>query len=175
MKKQFLAVLAAIALSFGIAGCNASQVAQGAFKVVSTALIFANDELPVLQSTNVVSASESAALGAYLSFVGNLNGQYESCITNAQNTVLKNAGKFLACLNTFSQGLADPKELASLRVLNPKAQAKAQLWIAAVQTGINIAVIDLGGMQSPAPVVGPAPTSAELHDFARQAGIANGF
>lgn len=162
--KSIFAV-AVLFVSFALAGCSGFQKAQAVYNVINSIVAVAEADLPSLQATGVFSASDGAVADGYLQIVRNLNGQYGSCITNAQNTMLKTNGKFLACLNIFSAGLADPKELAALRVMNAKAQKQTQLWITAFQLGVNSVIAVFGGQQEPAPVVAASPTTAELHEF----------
>lgn len=173
--KKYLAVFLAPLLVFGMAGCSSYQKAQSAYTVIESIVGVATADLPSLQATGLFSAQEAAVAGGYLQLVGNLNTQYEACITNAQNAMLKTAGKFVACLNVFSTGLADPKEMAALRILSPKAQKQVQLYVTAFQVGLNAAVAALGGQQAQAPVVTTAPTTAELHQFAAHVGYRGGF
>lgn len=159
----------------GLAGCSAYQTAQGAHTIVGNAITLAQDELPGLTAAGIFSAQESSVASGWLTGAVGLNNQFESCITNANQTTLKTAGKFVACLNIFAAGLNDPKELAQLKVLNPKAQAKVQIWTSFIAGAINVAITDLGGMTNATPQISATPaTSAELKDFARQAGVAYG-
>lgn len=164
MKKLSLVLIAAL-VAFSMTSCNAYSKAESAYKVVSVVISLAQADLPALQATGLFSPAEGTAVSGYLASVSILNDQYGTCVANAQNTKLANSGKFLACANIFSAGLLDPKQLAGLRILNPKAQHQVQLWVSAVQIGLNTAVVALGGAAEPAPAVGPAPTTAELHSF----------
>jgi hypothetical protein len=168
--KNSLGALVILALGFLISGCNGYTLSQNVHTVVANAIVLAQDELPGLQAVGVLNATEAPVVSGYIALASNLNNQFESCVTNAQQTALKTNAKFLACLNIFSAGLNDPKELALLKVLNPKAQQKVQLWAGFFAGTINIAITDLGGMTNATPVIAPAPaTSAELHDFAKRA------
>ncbi len=135
------------------AGCNAYQTAEKAHDIVAAVVAVAQADLPSLTQTGVFTASDSVAVTNYLNLVVNLNGQYATCLSNANDTMLNKTGKFLACLNTFAQGLSDPKELATLRVMNPKAQQQVQLWITAASVGVSSVVAALGGQATPAPQV----------------------
>ena len=177
MKKSLSISLSALLLliSFGTAGCTGYQKAQTAYNVVEGIFAVAQADLPSLQAAGVFSPQEATVINAYVSLGQTLTGQYESCITNAQNTMLKTSGKFLSCLTIFSSGLVDPKELAALRVLNPKAQHNVQLWITAAQIGINSVIAALGGQQSAPVAIAPAPTSAELRVFEQRVRFAAGL
>lgn len=153
MRIKKAALAAVVAVSFVFAGCNAYQTAQKAHDVVAAVVAVAQADLPSLTATGVFSASESAAVTSYLNLTVNLNEQYQTCLANAQNTIFDKKGKFLACLQVFAQGLSDPKELAQLRVMNPKAQQQVQLWITAASIGVSSVVAALGGQSQPAPQV----------------------
>lgn len=157
MKKRYLAVLLPVVLMLG--ACNAYQTAQRAHDVVAAVIAVAQADLPSLQATGVFSASEGQAVTGYLTLATNLDGQYATCLSNANNTMLNKKSKFLGCLSTFAAGLADPKELASLRIMNPKAQQQVQLWITAASVGVSSVIAALGGQAAPSPQVAENPAS----------------
>lgn len=173
--ERLFVMLLAIVIVLAMGGCSGFQIASGVHTAIADGVSLAQNELPGLEAVGVVSASEVPAVSGYVALTQGLNGQFESCITNANQTALKTNAKFVACLNIFAVGLTDPKELASLRVLNPKAQARLQLWSGFFVGSINFAITQLGGMTNPVPVISSAPaTSAELLDFAQRAGVAYG-
>lgn len=173
--KNSLGAFLIVAIGLSMSGCDGFKVSQGVHGAVASGLILAQDELPSLQATGIVSATEATVITGYLNLATGLNAQFDSCYTNANQTAVKSNAKFLACLNIFSAGLNDPKELAQLRILNPKAAGKVQLWSGFVVGSINLAITQLGGMTEPVPSIAPsAATSAELNDFARRAGAAYG-
>lgn len=175
MKRLSIVAVAAL-VAFSVAGCTGYQKALAAYNVIQSIVNVAQADLPTLQAAGVFSPAEAPVIGGYVQLVGTLNGQYSACITNAQNSKLATSGKFIGCLNVFSAGLSDPKELASLRLLNPKAQSKVQLWATALQIGLNVALSNLGAPQPQAPVIAAsAPTSAELLGFAAHIGYQRGF
>lgn len=65
----------------------------------------------------------------------------------------KSSGKFLACRDTFAAGLANQQKLASLWVLNSKAQQQVRLWITAASVGVSTVIAALGGQITEAPQV----------------------
>src|SRR5579864_9799799 len=136
MRKLALTLAIAVALS----GCSSYSKAVTAYNVIAAIVGVAQADLPALQAAGVISPAEAPVVGGYVALVGSLNAQYKSCIDNAQSTKLKNASKFLLCASAFDVGLSDPKELAQLRVLNPKAASRVQLWATAVQIGLNSAI-----------------------------------
>lgn len=167
MKGRKAALAAVVLVCFSVAGCNAYSTAQKAHDIVGAVVAVAQADLPSLQATGVFTSTEAATVGGYLTLTTNLNGQYETCITNANAAMLGKTGKFLGCLNTFATGLADPKELAGLRVMNPKAQQQVQLWITAASIGVSSVVAALGGQSQSAPQVAEAqPDGMELRAFA---------
>jgi len=173
------ALAAVVAVCFSFAGCNAYSTAQKAHDIVAAVVAVAQADLPSLTQTGVFSASESATVTNYLNLAINLNAQYQICINAAETATFSKKGKFLACLQTFAQGLSDPKELAQLRVMSPKAQQEAQLWIAAANTAISSVVAALGGQAAPAPQVSKAVTSGEWRvaseQFNRRVAAATGL
>lgn len=172
MKTRKAALAAVVAVCFVFAGCNAYQKAEKAHDIVAAVVAVAKADLPSLTQTGVFSASESAAVTGYLNLATNLNGQYATCLSNANNSTLNKKSKFLGCLNTFAAGLSDPKELASLRIMNPKAQQQMQLWITAASIGVSSVIAALGGQAVPSPTVSEnLPLPLDLRPFAEQAGI----
>lgn len=153
MRGRKAALAAAVAVCFNFLGCNAYQTAEKAHDIVAAVVAVAQADLPSLTQTGVFSASESAAVTGYLTLATNLNGQYATCLSNANNSTLNKKSKFVACLNTFAQGLSNPQELASLRVMTPKAQQQAQLWITAASVGVSSVIAALGGQAPPSPQV----------------------
>lgn len=149
MKLRKSALAAAVVVCFSAAGCNAYQTAQKAHDIVAAVVAVAQADLPSLTATGVFSASEEAAVTNYLNLATNLNGQYQTCITNGNQAMLGKAGKFLVCLNAFAAGMNDPKELAQLQLMNPKAQQQVQLWITAASVGISSVIAALGGQAQP--------------------------
>lgn len=169
MISKIATVVLALTIMLAVGGCNAYQKAEAAYHVIESILNLAKAEVPTLQTAGIYSAQDSALAMKYISFVGTLNDQYGTCVTNAQNAMLSKKGKFLACLTAFVGGLADPNELAALRIMNPSAQKRIQLYVVAFQTGLNIAITSLGGKQTPPAATGlVAPTVAETHEFELQ-------
>jgi hypothetical protein len=167
VKRNFL-LCAVLIAGLGLAGCSSYQKAVTVYTVVESVLAVANAELP-----NLPVQDQGVARGLTVA-VGGLNDQYKSCIDNAESAMLSTKGKFVACLNLFATGLADPKELANLRVLSPATQAKVQLYVTAVQAGINAGLAFFGsGSTQAAPQVGSAPptTKAELTQFRKVVGL----
>jgi hypothetical protein len=171
MKIRKAAMAAVVVVCFGLGACNAYQTAQRAHDVVAAVIAVAQADLPSLQATGVFSAAEGATVTNYLNVATNLNGQYATCLANANNTTLNKQSKFLSCLSTFAAGLADPQELALLRVMNPKAQQQVQLWITAASVGVSSVIAALGGQAAPTPQVAEAqPKESELRAFADRVG-----
>jgi len=168
MRIQKAALAVAVMVCLGLAGCNAYQTAQKAHDIVAAAVAVAQADLPSLQGAGVFSVSEAQTVTDYLTLATNLNNQYETCLTNANNTTLNKKSKFLGCLTTFAAGLSDPKELALLKVMNPKAQQQVQLWITAASVGIASVIAALGGQATPPPQVSAIPT--EPSSVAREMG-----
>ena len=168
MRIQKAALAVAVMVCLGLAGCNAYQTAQKAHDIVAAAVAVAQADLPSLQGAGVFSVSEAQTVTAYLTLATNLNNQYETCLTNANNTTLNKKSKFLGCLTTFSADLSDPKELASLRVMNPKAQQQVQLWITTVSVGISSVIAALGGQAEPSPQVVAGPVTSNSFGVSRE-------
>lgn len=144
-----------------IGGCNATQDAQRAEAVIASIVGIAQAEESALPAADAAILTPWANLGA------TLDGQLKTCITSASAGGGKKAA-FLACFNTFSQGLLGSTELAQLRVVSPASQAKVQLIVTAVSTGLNVAIAAMGGVPTSTPQVAERqPTRGELVAFAR--------
>src|SRR5579871_1053987 len=109
---RVLAILAVMALAIASAGCNAADAARRAQSVIAAVLQIAQAEEPVLPPTDAAIVAPWVTLGV------TLDGQLETCLATAITNGSKKSA-FLACFNTFSQGLLGPTELAQLRVLSP--------------------------------------------------------
>ncbi|HTW24050.1 MAG TPA: hypothetical protein VMD78_10650 [Candidatus Baltobacteraceae bacterium] len=142
-------------------GCNATTTAQDFANVITGILNIAKAEIPALPPADGAIVAQWTTLGA------TLDGQLQSCIAAATSAGGRKTA-FLACFNTFAQGLMSTSELAQLRVLSSGSQSKVQLWVTAVSLGINAALSAFGGAAQPAPSVSAQqPTKAELLAFAR--------
>lgn len=162
-------VLGTLLVTFAVltmAACNAYETAARAHDVVAAVIAVAQADLPSLQATGVFSAAEDQAVTSYLTLATNLNGQYATCLANANNMTINKKSKFLGCLNTFAAGLADPKELAVLRVMSPNAQQQVQLWVTAASVGVSSVITALGGQAEAPPQVAQMPTlKSDLEAF----------
>lgn len=159
MKIRKAALAAVVAVCLGFAGCNAYQTAQKAHDIVAAVVSVAQADLPSLQAAGVFSASDATAVGNYLSLTTTLDSQYQTCINTANSATLNTKSKFVACLDTFATGLANPQELAQLRLMSPKAQQEVQLWITAASVGVSSVVAALGGQPVAAPQVSMSNTA----------------
>lgn len=167
MKFRKAALAAMVGVCFMLGACNAYQTAARAHDVVAAVIAVAQADLPSLQATGVFSPVEGGTVTNYLNVATNLNGQYATCLANANNTMLNKTSKFLGCLSTFAAGLANPQELALLHVMSPKAQQQVQLWVTAASVGVSSVIAALGGQAAPAPQVAELQTTkAELDAFA---------
>ena len=176
MRIRRAALAAVVAVCFSIAGCNAFQTAQKAHDIVGAVVAVAQADLPSLQATGVFNATEAATVTNYLNLTVTLNGQYQTCITSANSATLGKKGKFVTCLDTFAQGLSDPKELAQLRVMRPGAQQQVQLWITAASIGVSSVVAALGGSPVASPQVSEyRPASGAQLAFNRRVEAAAGL
>lgn len=142
-------------LGLGLIGCSEYKDAVGAVNVIGQIVTIAENDLPALTTTGTFNPTEAISVQNYLQLVGTLNTQTGACLTAAGTSA--KAAAISACFSTFSAGLSSPTELALLRVLNPKAQAKVQLWVTAVILAVNSI---LGAVGSP-PAVAPTITAEQ--------------
>jgi len=159
MKRGKAALAAVVLVCFGIGACNAQQTALKAQAVVSATLKVAAAE------ETLVPTADQAAFTSWISLGNTLNGQLATCITNVSGLVGKSA-KFASCFTTFASGLLSSAELAQLRLLSAGTQAKVQLYVTAIVTGIDIVV----ALQTPA-VAQTQPTPASLHALCLREGL----
>lgn len=157
-------------LLVALAGCSAPQDAQRAEAVIASVVSIAQAEEAALPPADAAILTPWANLGA------TLEGQLKTCISGATTAGSKKSA-FLLCFNMFSQGLLSSTELASLRVMSGPSQARVQLIVTAISTGLNIAIAAFGGTVTPAPMVAQAqPTRRELLAFAKENGLStSGF
>lgn len=173
---RLLALCVLVFAALCTAACNAYQTAERAHDVVAAVIAVGQADLPSLQATGIFSTSEQATVSNYLTLAANLNGQYATCLSNANNTTLNKKTKFLSCLSTFAAGLANPRELALLRVMSPKAQQQVQLWVTAASVGVSSVIAALGGQAAAPPQVASVqPAETELKAFEGRIAVAAGL
>jgi hypothetical protein len=171
MRKSFVGLLA---LMFVLSGCTSDQqikVANTVYTVVEAVVTTAQQDLPALVAAGIFTPAEQPIVNGYLTILGSLNDQYQACLATAQTKL----SKVLVCAQGFTTALNSSAVLSELRVLNPKAQSKVQLYIAAVQIALNVALVALGTPAAQPPVLTQSATKAELHEFAVHIGYGRGF
>jgi hypothetical protein len=162
ISKIFLALSLSVLLP--IAGCNHYADAQNTVAVIGEIISTAQSDLPSLEAAGLFSATEATAVTNYLNGAQKLDVQTGTCLASIGANGAKAA--LLACFTAFASGLVSPAELADLRILNPKAQAKVQLWVTAISLAINTGAAFFGGAATPAPQIAALPTSrSELAAF----------
>lgn len=166
--KKLIPALMVLAACLMISGCNGLQTAQRAQSAIQVALNIAAVE------ENVVPVQDQAIYKNFVTLGNTLNGQLLTCIGNVGGLMGKGA-KFASCFNTFAQGILSPTELAQLRLLSPTTQAKIQLYVTAVVAGVNIAIAAFGGTPATTPVIGTAPSNAQLQYVEHRMAIAAGY
>jgi hypothetical protein len=158
-------------ISFGLMGCNPYSTANDTALVIGQIVSLAQADLPSLAATGVFSSSEQTTASNYLAALQAADSQASTCVASA-HTAGNKKGAFLTCFNTFAAALQSPAELALLRVLNPKAQAKVQLWVTAVTLALNGALDALGAQQATTPQIAAAgPSSADLFVLRERLGL----
>lgn len=155
--KSILAVAVLFVAAF-LAGCTPLEKAQGFANAISAILAVAQAEAPS------VPPADQAGYNGFVTLGFSLESQLQACIVSANSGMTK-GGKFLACFNGFAAGLASPAEQAQLRLLSVGTGKKVQLYLVGIVAGVNVAVREFGGNKIQAPVVGPAPTTAEFRAF----------
>ena len=165
-----LTLVVAVVVAVLSAGCNVAQDAERAQSVISAVLQIAQAEEPALPPADAAILAQWVHLGI------TLNAQLTTCVSAAASNGNKKSA-FLACFNSFSQGLLQPAELAQLRVLSPASERKVQLYVTAIAVGLNVAIPLLGGTPEPAPAISAVqPSPQELAAFAHRIGApAPGF
>jgi len=160
LKRQFLAISCSVLMLLPM-GCSTTALgkAQTASNVIAAIFTIAQDEV------GAIPVQDQAIYSGFVTLGLTLNSQLNTCIGAAGSQTGKAA--FLACFNTFVQGLNSPTELAQLRLLSGKTQGTVQKYLVAVITGVNVAFSFFGGTPATAPTVGTAPTAAELHELQR--------
>ena len=148
MKKKLLAVGLVVLL---FAGCNA-QSAATTQRVIAAIIDTFRVTIPDLPAQDQLPATQFAALAV------TLDNQLAQCISTVP-TVMGTKGRVQSCFTIFASGLLSPAELAQLRVLSGKSQARVQLIVTGIVAAVNIWVA------FSTPVVGPAPSAEELQDL----------
>jgi hypothetical protein len=150
MKKKLLAVTVTLAVLF-TGACSAQQAATTQ-RVIAAIIDTFRAEIPVLPAQDQLPATQFVALGV------TLDNQLAQCISVAPS-VMGTKGRVQSCFSIFATGLLSPAELAQLRVLSGKSQARVQLVVTGIVAAVNIWIA------FDTPVVGPAPSAEELQDL----------
>ena len=150
MKKKLLAVTVTLAVLF-TGACSAQQAATTQ-RVIAAIIDTFRAEIPVLPAQDQLPATQFAALAV------TLDNQLAQCISTVP-TVMGTKGRVQSCFSIFATGLLSPAELAQLRVLSGKSQARVQLVVTGIVAAVNIWIA------FDTPVVGPAPSAAELQEL----------
>jgi hypothetical protein len=171
MKLNSITLSLVLSLSLILGGCAANfNSAQNVYNGVNIALNLAQGELPMLVTVGAISQADETAIANYLTLAQTFNGNYESCISNAQNTTLPTASKFKDCLGIFAASLSDPAVLAEIHVVSAKGQSKAQAYIAAIVGAVNIGLSAFKAGQVATPTVAKvtAETQKDTREFQAQ-------
>jgi hypothetical protein len=172
------AVIVALTLTtFGLSGCQQQPKVVAALNVVGQILTLAQDDLPTLQVTGVLTAADVTNFGNWLAAGQTLLGQAQGCV-NGLGTG-GTAKSLAACVNTFATGLLSPAEQAQLRIISPGAQKKVTLYVTAVVLAVNFTAQIIAATQVTTPTVGttpaPVPSTQELHDLRIRLGLSPAY
>lgn len=97
-----------------------------------------------LRVAGLISVQEETNILGYLKFANDANGAFGNCAQQAHNAGSK-GGAYTACAQAFQTTLANPAELALIKVTNANAQAQVQVIADGIVTGISTLVASLGG------------------------------
>lgn len=157
--KIFL-VVALLASSLGLSGCNAQQTATDFSNVISGILNIAQAEEPALPPADGAILTQWTNLGI------TLEAQLNGCIGGLSSMSKKSS--FATCFNSFALGLTNPTELAQLRILSSTSQSKVELWVTAIVLGVNGALQAFGGGAIVPPTITTPPATADLNNLRLQ-------
>jgi hypothetical protein len=152
--------------SFGLTGCNISPAAvQTGLNVADQVVELAQDDIPGLVASGVLSQADGTAAGNWLTGADTILKQGITCTgaTGATSAII------VGCVTTVANGLTSPAEQADLRIISASGQRKVTLYVTAVIFAVN-GVEDIAKLvHTTVPTVGssptpaPAPGYAELH------------
>jgi predicted small secreted protein len=148
MTRKLIAI-ALTALLLG--GCNYYKTADTGYHVIVAAVSAGEAELQPYLAAGITSPAENAVLDSFYHSLLALATTMDACNERAKPVNTKQA--FIACAQPLAAALANPATLAGLRVINPRAQAKVQVYIIAVVGGINVVLTALGAPAALVPTV----------------------
>jgi hypothetical protein len=137
--------LAVAALGLALAGCAdpyGACVKAGAN--IATSISGANQTVVTLETGGLISPAEEINVLGYLKFVNDTDGAFLAC-ASAAHTAGNKPGTYTACAQTFSTSLANPQELALIKVSNPAAADQIQAVVTAVNAAVTAVTAALGG------------------------------
>lgn len=172
--KLRIATLALLAIStLGITGCNKTASVQTALNIASQVLTLAQDDIPSLQVSGILTSGDAVAFGNWIAGAKALVTQADTCVGASGGTT----SVIVGCVNTIGAGLLSPAEQADLRIISAKAQAKVSLYVTAFVLAVNAVAVIVNAPSAPTPTVGVAesttPTRQELMAFAHRAGVSD--
>lgn len=154
-KRKVVGLVCALAVAAMLAACTAQNAAQRAQAIIGVTLNIAKADI------NLVAPGDQSAFTNWVNLGISLDGQLGVCIANVSGLTGKNA-KFASCFGTFASAFLSPAELAGFRIVDPKTQARVQLYAAAAIAAINVFEGAIGNANLPTPAIGPAPTAEQL-------------
>jgi len=176
MRKVSVSAVAVLSI-FALVGCQQQPKVVAALGVVGQILTLAQDDLPTLQVTGVLTSADVTNFGNWLAAGQTLLGQAQGCVNGLGSG--GSASALAACVNTFATGLISPTEQAQLRIISPGAQKKVTLYVTAVVLAANFAAQIIKATQVQTPTVGttpaPAPSTQELHDLRMRLGLSPAY
>lgn len=142
-----------------LCGCSVYKYANNTVNVIGQIISIAQADLPGLESSGVIATADAPAITNWLNGLATLDSQAKTCVATAGTSGTKAA--LTSCITTFAEGLLNPTELATLRVLSPKSQQKVELYATAITLGLN-AYCDIEGCASiTPPAISSTPASAQ--------------
>jgi hypothetical protein len=139
MKRLLLATL------FFLYGCSDPYGAcEKAAADIGTSIGAGMKTVDSLRVSGLITPQEETQVLGYLKFANDANGAFGVCAQQAHIAGSK-SGAYTACAAAFQTTLANPTELALIRVGNSQAQQNVQTIVNGVNTGITAVLTAIGG------------------------------
>ena len=90
-----------------------------------------------LQADNLITNQEVAGIASYLGSITTLNQTFRNSVKQIHSSGVTGKAQYLAAAQTFVTNATNTETLQALRIVNPAAQKKVQIFVRAINTALT--------------------------------------